>query len=198
MGTMFLSLFIILFTIVINRYLIIENLALRQQLAVMKQTINRPKIRNCDRIFWVILSKLWLDWKNTLIIVQPETVIRWHRKGFRLFWTIKSRKRGPGRPAIDTQTRQLAMKMVKENPFWGAPRIHSELIKLGVIVSERTVSNIIKKIRPTKPPSQTWRTFIKNHMRNTFAIDFFTVPTATFKVLYVFIVLHHTCEKHGN
>jgi putative transposase len=116
-------------------------------------------------------------------------VIRWHRKGFKLYWTLKSRKNRTGRPPVDSKTRQLIKDMASANPLWGSPRIHGELLKLGIDVSERTISNILKKARSTKPPSQTWRTFIKNHMDSTFSIDFFTVPTATFKILYVFIVL---------
>ena len=159
--------------------LILENLALRQQLSIYHNTIKRPKIRTRDRIFWLLLSKLWKEWKNTLVVVKPDTVMRWHKKSFKLFWRFKSRKRGPGRPSFESKTRRLIEDMAKANPLWGAPRIHGELLKLGIdYVSGRTVSNIIKKGRPPKPPSQTWRTFLKNHMHRSFAIDFFTVPTA--------------------
>ncbi len=130
----------------------------------MKQSIKRPKIRKRDRIFWVLLSRFWKRWTDVLIIVKPETVIRWHRKGFKLFWAFKSRKKVPGRPPIDPKIKKLIRDMAKGNQLQGAPRIHGELLKLGIDVSERTVSNIIKKCRPAKPPSQTWRTFIKNHM----------------------------------
>ena len=161
--------------------LILENLALRQQLSIYQYTIKRPKIRTRDRIFWVFLSRRWKSWRNALIIVKPDTVIRWHKKGFKLFWRFKSRKTGLGRPPLESKTRKLIEDMAKTNPLWGAPRIHGELLKLGIdYVSERTVSNIIRKCRPPKPPSQTWRTFLRNHMHNTFAIDFFTVPTVTF------------------
>ncbi|WP_300464570.1 hypothetical protein [Desulfobacula sp.] len=162
-----------------NRYLVIENLALRQQLAIVKQHGNRPKIRTRDRILWVFLCRLWKDWKSALIIVQPETVIHWHRKGFKLFWKAKSRKRRVGRPSIDSDIRKLIESMARANPLWRAPRIHGEFMKLGIEVHERTVSKIIKKFRTGKPPSQTWRTFMKNQMFNTFAIDFFKVPTVT-------------------
>ena len=189
METIIFSVFIMILAHNLNKRLLIENLALRQQLMVMKRAVKRPKIRKRDRLFWVILSRLWKGWKNPLVVVQPETVIRWHRKGFKLFWTLKSRKNRAGRPPVDSKTRQLIKDMASANPLWGAPRIHGELLKLGIDVSERTISNILKKARPTKPPSQTWRTFIKNHMDSTFSIDFFTVPTATFKILYVFIVL---------
>jgi hypothetical protein len=171
---------------------VLENLALRQQLSIYQHSIKRPKIRNRDRLFWTCLSKLWKDWKGALIIVKPNTVIHWHKKGFKLYWRFKSRKRRQGRIPIESKTRKLIEDMAKAHPLWGAPRVHGELLKLGIdYVSERTVSNIIKKCRPPKPPSQTWRTFLKNHMHNTFAIDFFTVPTATFTVLYVCIIMIH-------
>ena len=176
--------------------LVLENLALRQQLSIYRHNIKRPKIRNRDRIFWVFISRLWKGWKNALIVVKPETVIRWHKSGFKLFWRCKSRKGGPGRPGIDSKTRKLIEEIAKDNPLWGAPRIHGELLKLGIdYVSERTISNIIKKSRPPKPPSQTWRTFLENHMHNTYAIDFFAVPTATFKLLYVCVIIHHESRK---
>ncbi len=172
--------------------LILENLALRQQLSIYHHTIKRPKIRGRDRLFWIVLSDVWKEWRNVLIVVKPNTVIGWHKKGFKLFWRLKSRKRGPGRPRLESKTRKLIEDMAKANPLWGAPRIHGELLKLGIdYVSERTVSNIIKKCRPPKPPSKTWRTFLKNHMHNTFAIDFFTVPSATFTVLYVCVIILH-------
>jgi len=131
-----------------------------------------------------------------LIVVRPETVIGLHKKGFKLFWRIKSRKRGPDRPPLESKTRKLIEEMAKVNPRWGAPRIHGELLRLGINnVSERTISNIIKKCRPPKPPSQTWRTFLKNHMHDTFAIDFFTVPTVAFTVLYMFVIIMHERRK---
>jgi hypothetical protein len=189
MEAIIFSVFIMILAQNLNKKLIIENLALRQQLMVMRLSVKRPKIRKRDRLFWIILSRLWKGWKSPLILVQPETVIRWHRKGFKLFWTFKSRKKKSGRPPIDFKTRELIKDMALANPFWGAPRIHGELLKLGFDISERTISSILKKTRPAKPPSQTWCTFLKNHMHNTYSIDFFTVPTATFKVLYVFLIL---------
>ncbi len=112
-----------------ERNLLIENLALRQQLAIMKQHVKRPKIKIRDRIFWVFLSRVWKDWKSVLIVVKPETVIRWHRKGFKLFWTFKSRKRRVGRPSLDPEIVGLIKDMARANPLWGAPRIHGELMK---------------------------------------------------------------------
>ena len=108
-----------------------ENLALRQQLMVLQRSVRRPRPRRRDRIFWVWLSQLWADWRSCLLIVKPETVVRWHQQGFRLYWRRKSRKTRPGRPRIETEIRRLIRRMSRENPIWGAPRIQSELQLLG-------------------------------------------------------------------
>ncbi len=110
--------------------LVLENLALRQQLSIYHHTLKRLKIRTQDRIFWVLFSKIWKEWRDALIVDKPETVILWHKKGFKLFWKFKSRKRGPGRPPFESKTRKLIEDMAKANPLWGAPRIHGELLKL--------------------------------------------------------------------
>ena len=167
----------------------LENLALRQQVAVFKQSVKRPKLRPRDRVFWVVLSRLWPNWRSVLAIVQPETVIKWHRKGFKLYWRWKSRAGNPGRPPIKCEIRDLIRRMSRENPTWGAPRILSELLLLGHDVAEQTVAKYM--VRKWKPPSQTWRTFLDNHVPDIAACDFFTVPTVTFRVLYVFIVMRH-------
>lgn len=195
METIIFAIFACILWLSRDKNLHLENLALRQQLAIMKQKNKRPKIRLRDRIFWVFLSRFWKDWKSALIVVKPETVIHWHRKGFKLFWAYKSRKKGPGRPSIGSETRKLIKKMARANPVWGAPRIHGELLKLGFDVHERTISKIIKQLRPRNPPSQTWRTFLRNHMFNMFAVDFFQVPTARFQVLYVLVVIWHETRQ---
>ena len=171
-----------------QRELALENLALRQQLAVLKRETKRPKLTDADRAFWVALFRLWPNWHNALILVKPETVIGWHRKGFRLYWTWKSRHRG-GRPRIDAEIRALIRRMARDNPTWGAPRIHGELLMLGFEVSEATVSRYVPRRR--KPPSQSWRTFLRNHTKDLVSIDFFVLPTATFRILYVFLILDH-------
>ena len=173
--------------------LIIENIALRQQLAIMQRNNKCPRILMKDRVFWVILFRFWKNWRNTLVIVKPATVVKWHRKGFKLFWKFKSRKKGPGRPKISPEIFKLVLKMANANPLWGAPRIHGELLKLGIEISERTVSTLIQRKDP-KPPSQTWKTFLKNHVGKV-SVDFFTISTATFKVLYVFIILSNDRRK---
>jgi hypothetical protein len=177
--------------------LALENLALRQQLAIWKRHKKRPQFRTKDRLFWIMLSRFWSNWQKSLIIVKPETVIRWHRKGFKLFWRFKSRQKGSGRPPISPEIRDLILKMVNANPLWGAPRIHGELLKLGINISERTVSNLMHR-RVPKPPSQTWRTFLKNHMTSAVSIDFFTVPTATFRILFVLVILSHNRRQAVN
>jgi hypothetical protein len=122
-----------------------------------------------------LLCEVWRDWRSALVIVKPETVIGWHRKGFRLFWSWKVRHGQPGRPGVSKEVRQLIRKMCRENPLWGAPRIHGELLKLGIDVGETSVGKYI--LRKRNPPSQTWPTFLENHVKTMVSIDFFTVPT---------------------
>ena len=167
----------------------LENLALRQQLTMFKRQCPRPRLRKADRLFWLLLSKTWKDWRRALIIVRPETVVSWHRKGFRLFWTWISKRKHSGRRAVSPEIRALIRKMSAANPLWGAPRIHGELLKLGIMLSERTVFRLMHGSR--KPPSQTGKTFLDNHVNELVSLDFFTVPTATFRVLYVLVALAH-------
>jgi putative transposase len=169
--------------------LVAENLALRQQLAVLNRTAKRPKLRSQDRLFWSALSSLWKNWRSALIIIKPNTVLRWHREGFRLYWRWKSKARNSGQPKIDAEIRHLIRRMSEENPLWGSPRIHAELKLLGFNVAESTVTKY--RIKRRKPPSQTWKTFLSNHAEVITGIDFFTVPTATFRNLYCFIILLH-------
>ncbi len=167
---------LLLLTFALNRHLAIENLALRQQLAILRRQIKRPTLRNRDRLFWVIMSRAWKNWRKVLIVVKPETVIGWNRMGFRLFWKMRSRKRRVGRPPLDPRTRRMILDMARANPTWGAPRIHGELKSLGIEVHEKTVSNIMRRFRSGRPSSQTWGAFLRNHTHNTCAIDFLTVP----------------------
>ncbi len=166
-----------------------ENLALRKQLAILEHKSKRPRLRKRDRIFWTWLSRLWSNWRSVLVIVQPETVVRWHQQGFRLYWRWKSRAGKVGRPRVDAEIRKLIRRMSRHNPLWGTPRIQSELQLLGYEASKATVDKY--RIRHHKPPSQTWRTFLDNHVRDIVAVDFFTVPTATFRILFCFVVLRH-------
>ena len=170
-----------------QRALAVENLALRHQLLVLQRAARRPRLRATDRALWVLLSRFWSGWRESLTIIQPETVIRWHREGFRRYWRWKSRSKLSGRPRVPREIRDLIRKMSEANPLWGAPRIHGELLKLGVEISQAAVSKYMARNR--KPPSQSWRTFLENHAAEIASIDFFTVPTATFRVLFVFLVL---------
>ena len=169
-----------------------EILVLRQQLLVLNRTVKRPNLRPRDRLFWVCLSRLWKDWRDALIIVKPDTVIKWHREGFRLYWRWKS-KAPIGRPTIDKEIRELIRRISSENPLWGAPRIQSELRLLGLNVTEKTVAKY--RVKHAKPPSQTWKTFLANHANQIAAVDCFTIPTINFRVLYCFIVLLHGRRK---
>jgi transposase InsO family protein len=154
---------------------------------VLQRSVKRPKLTPADRFLWAWLSEIWAGWRSALVVVQPATVVAWHRKGFRLFWTWKVRHGQPGRPAVQKDVRELIRTMSRENPLWGAPRIHGELLKLGIDVGETSVGKYM--VRRRKPPSQTWRTFLENHVKTMVSVDFFTVPT--FQVLYVFLVLAH-------
>ncbi len=169
--------------------LVAENVALRHQLSCLVHRRPRPKLRPVDRVFWALLSRLWDGWREGLAMVKPSTVLAWHRKGFRLFWRWKSRGRGPGRPGISVEVRRLIIEMAEMNVGWGAPRIHGELLKLGIEISEITVSRCMPKRPPPAGSRQRWATFLRNHLRETLAIDFAVVPTATFGILYVFFVL---------
>jgi len=168
----------------------IEILALRHQLAVLqRRTQKRPSLRTADRLLWVILSRVWERWRAALVIVKPETVIAWQRKGFRLYWRWKSRAGKSGRPCVSREIRELIRQMSSANPLWGAPRIHGELLKLGIQISQATVAKYM--MRQRKPPSQTWRTFLDNHLVQLVAIDFLVVPTVGFRLLFVFVVVAH-------
>ena len=174
-------------------HLVAENLALRQQLAVVNQSVKRVKLRPCDRLFWVLLRRFWSGWQSVLVIVQPETVVRWHRLGFRLYWRWKSTWGKRGRPKIPRELRDLIRRMSRENVTWGSPRIAAELRLLGYDLCNSTVAKYM--VRADKPPSQTWRMFLANHAQDIAACDFFTVPTATFRMLYCFVVICHDSRR---
>jgi transposase InsO family protein len=169
--------------------LVLENLALRQQLNALRRIGTPPQLRRRDRLFWIVLAQTWRHWRAALVFVQPETVVRWHREWLRRRWTRRSARVRSGRPRTDAAIRTLVSQMATANPLWGAPRIHGELVKLGIEVSERTVSRLVPRSR--RPPSQTWRTFLTNHVATLVSIDFFTVPTLTGRVLFVFVLLAH-------
>jgi putative transposase len=168
--------------------LVLENLSLRQQLAILRRLAPRPRLRSWDHLFWVWLSRYWPGWKDALLIVSPATVVGWHRQGFRLYWRWKSQGR-PGGPCIDPELRRLIRRLSHENPLWGAPRIQAELRLLGCDAAESTVAKY--RVRSRRPPSPTWRSFLANHADCLASVDFFVGPTATFKLLHGFLVLRH-------
>jgi transposase InsO family protein len=172
--------------------LVLENLLLRHQLAVLtRPTRTRPprQLRSWDKVLWVLARRFCGGWRQHLRIVTPDTVVRWHRQGWRLFWRWKSRSRG-GRPHLSREVQELIATMSRENRLWGTERIRGELLKLGIVVSNRS----IRRYRwrgPRRPSSQTWRTFLRNHAHHLWAADLFTVPTLTFKTLYVLVFITH-------
>ena len=167
--------------------LLAENLALRHQLVVYQRGIKRAAIRPADRLLWCFLSRVWRDWTQALVFVKPATVIGWQRRRFRTHWAKLSRGRGPGRPTVPDEVRQLVRTMSEMNPTWGSPRIVGELAKIGIEVSKSTVERYMARRRG--PASQTWKAFLGNHSRDIVSIDFLVVPTVRFKVLYVLVVL---------
>lgn len=182
--------------------LALENIALRHQLAVYKRSVKRPNINDRDRIFWLTIMRMLKEWRQALVFVQPDTVVRWHRKGFKHYWRRKSRSK-PGRPPITMELIHLIRRLSTENVHWGAPRIVDELALLSHTVAESTVAKYMVQHRPSDD-SQSWKTFLHNHMAETAACDFFVVPTVTFQRLFCFVVmsldrrriLHINVTKH--
>jgi putative transposase len=171
--------------------LVLENAALRHQLGVLMRAGRRPRVTAADRWFWVVLRRFWARWSEVLVFVKPETVIRWHRAGFRHYWNWRSRRGRQGRPRAAAEVRVLVRRLATENPTWGAPRIHGELRMLGFDVSERTVSRLMPRRAPKPEAIQRWVTFLRNHRDAIAAMDFFVVPTLTFRMLYVWFAIEH-------
>jgi putative transposase len=169
----------------------LENLALRHQLHVLRrQRPGRLRLITIDRLLWVWLYRLWPRCLDTMVLVKPATVVQWHRQGFRLFWRWRSRS---GRPSVDRELRDLIRQMSVANPLWGAPRIHGELLKLGIEISQATVAKYM--VRRRGRPSPTWRSFLRNQAAGIAAIDMFVVASASFRLLYVMIILAHDRRK---
>ena len=174
--------------------LVIENLALKQQVTALKKERLRPRLDDVDRGFWVALRQSWSGWTSRLLIVNPETVARWHRDRFRRSWARISQGRQPGQPRVDAEIRRLIRRMAQDG--WRAPRIHAELKKLGFNVAEKTVSRYLPR-SPTDPDRvERWVAFLRNHKDDIAAIDLFTVPTASLRVLYGFFVIEHGRAPH--
>jgi putative transposase len=168
----------------------LEILALRQQVAVLKRKRPRPSLNRLDRFFWTTLRHIWPRWSDVLVIVKPETVVGWHRSGFRLYWRWRSRP-CRGRPKVSEEVRTLIRRMAAENSDWAAPKIHRELLKIGFEVSERTVARYLQRLRRCGDPAKHWLAFLANHREVIVAFAFFTVPTLTFQLLYCFFVIEH-------
>ncbi|MFQ5550569.1 MAG: integrase core domain-containing protein [Gemmatimonadales bacterium] len=170
--------------------LVLENLALRQQIAALQRERPRPRLNDTDRAFWVALRQSWSLWASRLIIIKSDTVAKWNRERFRRHWAkISQAHRGPGRPRVEAEIRRLIRQMARDG--WGAPRIHGELMKLGFDVSERTVSRYMPRAPANPDQLKRWIAFLRNHKDVIAAMDFFTVPTATLQVLYGFFVIEH-------
>jgi hypothetical protein len=183
--------------VISRHHLAMEAVALRQQLAVYKRKRPHPKLRRSDRLFWVILRQVWRNWSKALILVKPDTVVVWHRAGYRLFWRWRSRPQSVGRPKVAEEVRHLIRRMKKENLSWGAPRIHGELLLLGFDISEPTVSRYLQQLKriPDENKASQWLTFLNNHREAIAAFDFFTVPNLYFRTLYCFFVIEHARRR---
>lgn len=170
--------------------LIAENLCLRQQLVVLKRRQRRPTLRDADRRFWIIACRWFARWGEALIVVQPETVLGWHRKGWKAYWRWRSQRRRGGRRPIPPELRTLIRRMARENPLWGQRRIQAELARLGHQVCARTVAKYMRKPWDRRP-SPGWRQFLAQHTKHIWACDLFTFQTIWFRTLYVFFVIGH-------
>ena len=157
------------------------------QIGVLQRSVKRPKLTTADRFLWAGLASIWNGWESGLSILKAATVVGWQRKGFGLFWSWKIGRGKPGRPSVPKEVRELIHMLSRENPLWGAPHIHGELLKLGIDIGETSISKYM--VRRRKPPSQTWRTFLDNHLKTLVSVDFLVVPTIRFQILYVFLVL---------
>jgi hypothetical protein len=171
---------------------VLENSVLREQLAVFKRKYPRPRLAVLEKLFWVLAQRFWFGWEQALFVTTPGAVVRWHRAGFALYWRAISRARHVfGRKRISKEVRDLIFRMVCKNPTWGAPRIHGELRMLGFHVSERTISRWMRLAPRNPEPAKRWLTFLRNHREAIAAMDFFTVPTVSFRPLYCFFVISH-------
>ena len=167
----------------------LEILALRHRPTVYQRSEAKPRLKPADRLLWAWLSRMWAGWQAVLVFVEPATVIAWQRRRFREHWAALCGTRRPGHPTAAPQVRELIRRMSEANPTWGAPRIVGEPRKLGIDVPKSTVEQHM--VRQRKPPSPTWRAFLKNHVRDLVSIDFFVVPTVRFEVLFVLGILAH-------
>lgn len=174
--------------------LLLENALLRQQLVILQRQVKPPRLTPMDRFSLLLLASRLRAWKQALVILKPDTLLRWHRQGFRLFWRRKSRAR-PGRPPLSGELVALIQQMATENPLWGAERIHGELLKLGLPVAKDTIRTYLQPVRPTRTSSQAWNTFLKNHAKDVWACDFLPVIDLLFRTVYVFFIIELSSRR---
>jgi len=189
LNLLFLTIRAILAVARARREVALENLVLRHQLHVALRTNPSPRLRSEDRILWVWLSRFWLGWRQHLVIVRPESVLRWHRQGWRLYWTWRSKAR-IGRPRLSTEVRDLIATMTRENRLWGTERVRGELLKLGIVVSNRSIRRYRWR-KPSPVGTQSWRTFLRNELKGIWAADLLVVQTMGFRTLYVLFFVRH-------
>lgn len=168
--------------------LIAENALLRQQLIILERQVQKKRFTPTDRLWLVLLASGVQHWKDTLLILKPKTLLRWHRQGFRLFWKFKSRHHG-GRPKLSINTIHLIQQMAKDNLLWSAERIHGELLKLDIKVATASIQKYIRQVRPSRAPSQTWSVFLHNHAKDIWACDFLPVIDLFFRQFYLFFIV---------
>jgi putative transposase len=169
--------------------LLAENMALRQQLIVVARTVKNPKVAPVERGLLVLLARFAPHWRDAMLLVKPETVLRWHREGFRLFWKVRSRARARSTPRIDAETSEFIARLARENRLWGAERVRGELLKIGVQVSKRTIQKYMRRVRGPAPWGQSWSTFLRNHMHQTWACDFLQLYDFWFRPIFAFFII---------
>ncbi len=168
--------------------LLLENALLRQQLVILQRHVKHPRFTRRDRLFLLLFASRLGSWKQALVILKPDTLLRWHRQGFRLFWRVKSRARS-GRPPLSPDLVNLIQQMAAENPFGGAERIRGELLKLGIRIAKDTIHTYLRRVRRSRSPSQNWNTFLKNHTQDVWACDFLPVIDLFFRTAYLFFIV---------
>ncbi len=168
--------------------LLLENALLRQQLGIVQRQVKKPRLTRRDRLSLLLLASRLPSWKQTLLILKPETLLCWHRQGFGLFWRLKTRARR-GRPHLSPDLVALIQQIAAENPRWGAERIRGELLKLGIRVAKGTIQTYLRRVRPRRSPSQDWNTFLKNHAKDVWACDFMPVIDLFFRTVYVYFII---------
>jgi putative transposase len=174
--------------------LMAENALLRQQLIILKQQVKRPACTKTDRVFLVLLARAVRTWKQALLIVQPDTLLRWHRELFRLYWKRRS-KASSHKPKVAAETIALIREMAKENQLWGAERIRGEVLKLGIRVCKRTIQKYMRHVRTPQPGGQQWATFVHNHAAQIWACDFLQITDLFFRPLFAFFIIEHKSRK---